>query len=93
MGMYEFLDNLKLFNDVFDNVMVYIVIMIEVINLVLYCVMIVDENVVVLGEDVVNNGGVFCVIIGFKDCFGCKWVMDMSLVEMLIVGISVGMVV
>lgn len=65
----------------------------EVVNLVLYWVMVEDEMVVVLGEDVGVNGGVFCVIFGLCECFGFKWVLDMLLVENMIVGLFIGMVV
>ena len=91
MGMHESPDNLKLSNDAPDNVTAHIVTMIEAINLALHRAMIADENVVVLGEDVANNGGVFRATIGLKDRFGCKRVMDTPLAETLIAGISVGM--
>ena len=68
-----------------------IVTMVEAINLAMHRAMNDDENVVVLGEDVGTNGGVFRATLGLKDTFGCKRVMDTPLAESLIAGISVGM--
>jgi len=65
--------------------------MIEAINLALHRAMYCDPNVVVLGEDVATNGGVFRATVGLKEQFGHKRVMDTPLAETLIAGISVGM--
>lgn len=69
-----------------------LLIMVQVINCVLYDVMVVDEWVLVFGEDVVVEGGVFWVIEGLVDMFGVDWCFDMLLVEFVIIGIVVGLV-
>lgn len=68
-----------------------VVTMVEAVNLALHRAMQEDENVVVLGEDVATNGGVFRATVDLKDRYGCKRVMDTPLAESLIAGISVGM--
>jgi 2-oxoisovalerate dehydrogenase E1 component beta subunit len=68
-----------------------VVTMIEAINLAMHRAMDTDPNVVVLGEDVGTNGGVFRATVGLKERFGCKRVMDTPLAESLIAGISIGM--
>ena len=65
--------------------------MIEAINLALAHEMRTDKNVVVLGEDVGTNGGVFRATVNLKDEFGFSRVMDTPLAEALIAGISIGM--
>ncbi len=50
-----------------------------------------DESVVVLGEDVGVNGGVFRATQGLQERFGKKRVIDTPLAEALIAGISIGM--
>lgn len=50
-----------------------------------------DESVVVLGEDVGVNGGVFRATDGLIDTFGESRVMDTPLSESGIVGASIGM--
>lgn len=50
-----------------------------------------DENVVVFGEDVGANGGVFRATEGLQSRFGEKRVFDTPLAESLIAGIAVGM--
>lgn len=69
----------------------HVVTLVEAVNLALARAMAQDENVVVLGEDVGTNGGVFRATAGLKERFGCKRVMDTPLAEALIAGISVGM--
>lgn len=68
-----------------------IVTMVEAVNLALHHAMAEDNNVVVLGEDIATNGGVFRATLGLKDRFGCRRVMDTPLAESLIAGISIGM--
>lgn len=65
--------------------------LVEAVNLALHWEMAQDENVVVLGEDVGTNGGVFRATVGLKDAFGYKRVMDTPLAENLIAGTAVGM--
>jgi pyruvate dehydrogenase E1 component beta subunit len=50
-----------------------------------------DGRVVVLGEDVANNGGVFRVTDGLLDRFGTSRVFDTPISESAIVGASVGL--
>src|SRR5690606_10128120 len=69
----------------------HVVTMVEAVNLALARAMENDASVVVLGEDVGTNGGVFRATVGLKQRFGCKRVMDTPLAESLIAGISIGM--
>ncbi len=50
-----------------------------------------DKNIVVLGEDVGKNGGVFRATEGLFDEFGAERVMDTPLAESGIIGVAVGM--
>jgi 2-oxoisovalerate dehydrogenase E1 component beta subunit len=50
-----------------------------------------DERVVVLGEDVGVNGGVFRATVGLQERFGKERVIDTPLAENMIAGLSVGM--
>jgi 2-oxoisovalerate dehydrogenase E1 component beta subunit len=50
-----------------------------------------DENVVVFGEDVGKNGGVFRATVGLQDRFGEKRVFDSPLAESMIAGLAIGM--
>jgi 2-oxoisovalerate dehydrogenase E1 component beta subunit len=50
-----------------------------------------DERVVVLGEDVGVNGGVFRATAGLQQRFGPDRVMDTPLAESMIAGMSIGM--
>jgi pyruvate dehydrogenase E1 component beta subunit len=50
-----------------------------------------DENVVVFGEDVGKNGGVFRATVGLQDRFGEKRVFDTPLAESMIAGLAIGM--
>jgi pyruvate dehydrogenase E1 component beta subunit len=52
-----------------------------------------DENVVILGEDVGVNGGVFRATLGLIDRFGPERVRDTPLAETMIAGLAVGMAV
>ncbi|HLD43758.1 MAG TPA: alpha-ketoacid dehydrogenase subunit beta [Candidatus Nanoarchaeia archaeon] len=66
---------------------------VEAINLALFREMKRDKNVVVLGEDVGRNGGVFRVTDGLQKKFGENRVMDTPLSEAGIVAASIGMAV
>jgi pyruvate dehydrogenase E1 component beta subunit len=50
-----------------------------------------DENVVILGEDVGINGGVFRATDGLQQTFGDERVIDTPLAETVIVGMAIGM--
>lgn len=64
---------------------------VEAVDLALSRAMSEDENVIVLGEDVGLNGGVFRATAGLRERFGKRRVLDTPLSENLIAGISVGM--
>jgi 2-oxoisovalerate dehydrogenase E1 component beta subunit len=65
--------------------------LVESINLALARAMEEDGNVVVLGEDVGINGGVFRATVGLQQRFGAERVIDTPLAELLISGLCVGM--
>jgi pyruvate dehydrogenase E1 component beta subunit len=65
--------------------------LVEAVNLALARAMSEDENVVVYGEDVGVNGGVFRATLGLQERFGHERVMDTPLSETLIGGMAVGM--
>lgn len=69
----------------------HVVTLVEAVNLALRRAMTDDPEVVVLGEDVGINGGVFRATLGLREDFGYKRVLDTPLAEALIAGISVGM--
>ncbi|KTD20296.1 pyruvate dehydrogenase E1 (beta subunit) [Legionella lansingensis] len=50
-----------------------------------------DENVVVFGEDVGKNGGVFRATLGLQERFGERRVFDSPLAESMIAGLAIGM--
>lgn len=50
-----------------------------------------DPNVLVLGEDVGKNGGVFRTTVGLQEKFGAPRVLDTPLAESMIAGLSIGM--
>jgi 2-oxoisovalerate dehydrogenase E1 component beta subunit len=65
--------------------------LVEAVNLALARAMQDDPNVIVLGEDVGVNGGVFRATVSLQQRFGPERVIDMPLSELLISGICVGM--
>ncbi len=65
--------------------------LLEAVNLALDYEMARDENVVLLGEDIAENGGVFRATQGLKQKYGFKRVMDTPLAEAMIGGLAVGM--
>ncbi len=64
--------------------------LLEAVNQALRHAMEADENVVILGEDIATNGGVFRATEGLKETFGFRRVMDTPLAENLIAGLAVG---
>jgi pyruvate dehydrogenase E1 component beta subunit len=67
--------------------------MIDAINLALMQEMKRDKNVVLLGEDIGEDGGVFRVTDGLAKKFGNDRVMDAPVAESGIVGTSIGMAI
>ena len=65
--------------------------LVEAVNLALVHAMADDPNVVVLGEDVGKDGGVFRATLGLLDKFGPERVIDTPLAENLIAGMAIGM--
>ncbi len=67
--------------------------LLEAVNLALANAMEKDQRVVLLGEDIGNNGGVFRATEGLQARFGASRVMDTPLAETTIAGAAVGMAV
>ena len=67
--------------------------LVEAINLALKQEMAKDPRVLILGEDVGKNGGVFRVTQGLLNAFGEQRVMDTPLSESAIAGVAIGMAV
>lgn len=67
--------------------------MVEALNLALHQMMTDDESIVVFGEDVAINGGVFRVTKGLIEKFTERRVFDTPLAEAGIVGTAVGMAI
>ncbi len=65
--------------------------LVEAVKMALARAMDEDENVVVLGEDVGANGGVFRATQGLLERFGPNRVLDTPIAETLLAGMSVGM--
>jgi pyruvate dehydrogenase E1 component beta subunit len=67
--------------------------LVEAINLALARALADDPSVVVFGEDVGVNGGVFRATVGLQQRFGPARVFDTPLAEALIAGMAVGLAV
>jgi 2-oxoisovalerate dehydrogenase E1 component beta subunit len=67
--------------------------LVEAINLALRHEMERDSTVVVLGEDIGVDGGVFRATLGLLERFGPERVVDTPLAETLIAGMAIGMAV
>lgn len=65
--------------------------LVEAVNQALAWEMAHDDSVVVFGEDVGLNGGVFRATVGLQEKFGVERVFDTPLAEAMIAGLSVGM--
>ncbi|MDP0562614.1 MAG: alpha-ketoacid dehydrogenase subunit beta [Candidatus Endonucleobacter sp. (ex Gigantidas childressi)] len=65
--------------------------MVEAVNLALDHAMKQDPNIVLLGEDIGINGGVFRATLGLREKYGLKRVMDTPLAEAMIAGVSIGL--
>ncbi len=67
--------------------------LIQAINNALHLEMEKDEKVVVMGEDVGHEGGVFRATVGLQEKFGKERVIDTPLAESGIIGTAIGMAV
>ena len=67
--------------------------MVEAINLALKQEMTKDPRVLILGEDVGKDGGVFRVTQGLLEQFGDKRIVDTPVSESAIVGLAIGLAV
>jgi len=67
--------------------------MVQALNLALHQEMEKDDRVIVLGEDVGKDGGVFRVTDGLYEKFGDERSVDTPLAESGIVGMSIGMAI
>jgi pyruvate dehydrogenase E1 component beta subunit len=65
--------------------------LVQAVNMALAHEMVRDERVVVLGEDVGVNGGVFRATEGLYDRFGPDRVIDTPLAETVIAGMAIGL--
>jgi 2-oxoisovalerate dehydrogenase E1 component beta subunit len=65
--------------------------LIEAITQALAYEMQADKDVVLLGEDIGLNGGVFRATVGLLERFGSDRVLDTPLAESMIAGVSIGM--
>ncbi len=65
--------------------------LVQAINLALIQEMEADDRVILLGEDVGKNGGVFRVTEGLQGRFGAHRVVDTPLAESGIIGTSIGL--
>lgn len=65
--------------------------LVEAVNQALHYEMANDPAVIVLGEDIGINGGVFRATVGLYEKFGPERVLDTPLAESMIAGISIGM--
>jgi len=65
--------------------------MVDAISLALAHEMEIDDSVIVMGEDVGINGGVFRATSGLMERFGDQRVIDTPLAESMIAGLAVGM--
>lgn len=64
---------------------------VEAVDLALARAMSENSDVILMGEDVGRNGGVFRATVGLRERFGNRRVLDTPLAESLIAGLAVGM--
>lgn len=67
--------------------------LLEAIRQALRLEMAADDRVILLGEDIGREGGVFRVTEGLQDLYGCERVVDTPLAESGIVGMAIGMAI
>lgn len=69
-----------------------VMVLCEVINVVMSEEMCKDEKVFLMGEDVGVYGGDFGIFVGMLEEFGVKCVCDILILEVVIVGLVIGVV-
>src|SRR5262245_29088260 len=74
-----------------NNKIVAQITLVEAVNLALARAMADDPSVLVLGQDVGVDGGVFRATLGLLERFGAERVIDTPLAEQLIAGMTIGM--
>src|SRR3990167_997296 len=65
--------------------------LVEAVNQAIRYEMTHDKDVVIFGEDIAINGGVFRATVGLLEKFGPERVLDTPLAESMIAGMSIGM--
>src|SRR3989338_4630268 len=65
--------------------------LVEAVNQALAYEMAHDHDVIVFGEDIAKNGGVFRATVGLLEKFGSDRVLDTPLAESMIAGMAIGM--
>lgn len=65
--------------------------LVEAVNQAIRYEMTHDKNVILFGEDVAVNGGVFRATVGLRETFGPTRVLDTPLAESMIAGMAIGM--
>lgn len=65
--------------------------LVEAVNQAISYEMAIDKNVVIFGEDIAVNGGVFRSTVGLLEKFGPERVLDTPLAESMIAGMAIGM--
>lgn len=65
--------------------------LVEAVNQALHYEMAQDKDVVIFGQDIAVNGGVFRATVGLHEKFGGERVLDTPLAESMISGMAVGM--
>jgi len=65
--------------------------LVEAVNQALAYEMEANPDVIVMGEDVAKDGGVFRATVGLVDKFGPERVLDTPLAESMIAGLAIGM--
>lgn len=68
-----------------------VITMVEAVNQAISYEMAADPNVIIFGEDIAVNGGVFRTTVGLLEKFGPKRVLDTPLAESMIAGMAIGM--
>lgn len=68
-----------------------VITLVEAVNQAIHYEMAKDPNVIIFGEDIGVNGGVFRTTVGLLEKFGPERVLDTPLAESMIGGIAVGM--